>query len=147
MPLRTRPFAEDLPRAEDRDVLQLDAPDQRVLPVRVAEVLELIGLVRLRRIVLVAVLRRCGEDRRALVDVERDVALEADRGREVVAGGEVNRPAAARRGGFDRLVDRGRVERLAVARGAEVRGRRKRSACAGCVACGMELRNDEQQDE
>jgi hypothetical protein len=53
-------------------------------------------------------------------EVERDVALQLQRADEEVAGGDEDRAAAVAVAGFDRGLDRGGVEGLAVAGGAEV---------------------------
>src|SRR5205814_6734117 len=106
-----KPLAPDEAGAEYRDVLDTIAPDEAVVPVAVAEVLILVPLVRLRQIVLaVAVARVCGEYGRALVEVERDVALEPNREGAVRARGEAHGAAARVGGGVNRAVDGGRVE-------------------------------------
>ena len=79
----------DATGTKDRDVLEVLAPDQTVVPVTVTEVLILVPRVRLWQILFaVAVTWIGGEDRRALIDVERDVAFQANRKRAVSAGSE-----------------------------------------------------------
>ena len=59
--------------------------------------------------------RRVGrEDGRALRKIERDVTLEPNGEAEPGSGGEENRAATGSCRGFDRFVDRGRVDGLAV---------------------------------
>lgn len=60
-----------------------------------------------------------GEDGGALREHEMDAAAKADGEAEIGAGGEDDRAAAGCDSGLDGGVDRGGVERLAVARGAE----------------------------
>ena len=89
----------DAPRPDDRHVLEADAPDQAVLPVAVAEVLVEVVLVRLRRVVASPLRRRLRREQRgARAELERDVALQADRVARVGArraGTTVPPPAVA----------------------------------------------------
>src|SRR5206468_12085451 len=101
----------------DRNVLEVLAPDQAVVPVRMAEVLVLVPFVGLGIDVAMPFLRIGGDDRRALVEVEGDVALEMNRDWEVIAGREANRAGARGAGGVDGLGGGGRVQRLAAACG------------------------------
>ena len=88
----------------------------------VAEVLVFLfaGGVGLGIIVGMSVFLTGADDGGALHEMKRDVALEVDGDREVIAGGKEDGAAAFRGGGVDRLVDRGRVDRLTVAGGAEI---------------------------
>ena len=63
--------------------------------------------------------RGSGQEDRAMIEEEADLALEADGVAEVNASREVNRASARRRGCVDGAVDGGRVESGAVAFGAE----------------------------
>src|SRR5581483_7048965 len=80
-------FAPDQAGPEDRNVFEALAPDQAVVPVAVTEVLKFAARrVRLGRVIGHAFGRGGGENRRALINVERDVALQANRDGEVSAG-------------------------------------------------------------
>src|SRR5581483_10412254 len=85
-----------------------------------AEVLELVPLVRLGEIISIGVsvarLRRIRRyNARTLFQVKRDVALQMDGVGEIIARREVNRPAACRRCGCNRFLDDCRVQTPAVA--------------------------------
>ena len=74
-------FPVDPAGTEDRNILKVLAPDQTVMPMAVAEIFVRIPFVWLRRIVsrrtfVHRIIR--GKNDRALIEVERDVALETD---------------------------------------------------------------------
>ena len=115
-----QPFAVDAAGPRDGDVLEVLAPDQAVVPVAVAEVLIRVARSRLGGVVAASTARVGGEQHRALVEVEADVAPEADRVAGVGAAGDDDGAAAGGGGGSDRAVDRVAVDRHAVALGAEV---------------------------
>ena len=112
-------FAPDRSRPENGNIRQVLAPDQTVVPMAVTEILILIPLVWLRRIVLRTIGGRRRDDRRALIEIERDVAFEMNRHRQIISSREVNRAATRRGCGVDRLIDCGRVKRLAVTSSTE----------------------------
>src|SRR5439155_7267396 len=89
-------FAVDFSRPDDGDVFQVLAPDERVVPVAMAEVLVLLfaGGVELGVVVVVAVFFAGADDGGALHQMKRDVAFEMDGDREVIAGGEEDGSAA-----------------------------------------------------
>src|SRR5205085_10276099 len=91
-----------------------------------------------RRIVLaIAVARIGGEERRALIEIERDVALQAEREAAISAGGEAHRATACGRRRRNRAVDGRRVERLPVAartKRPHVVNARGVSACTGLLS-------------
>src|SRR6185503_3723390 len=104
-----------------RDVFQVLTPDQAVVPVAVAEVLILIPLVWLGRIIFaVAITRIGGKDRRALIEIECDVAFQTNREGAIRARGKEDGAAARSRCRIDGFVDGGAVERLSIAFGAEL---------------------------
>src|SRR5262249_14986071 len=75
-----RTFAVNQSRSKDGDILEVLAPDQTVVPMAVTKILILVPLIRLRRVVLsVAVFWIGGENRRAMIEIKRDVALQMDR--------------------------------------------------------------------
>ena len=95
-------FAPDAAGAVDADVVQVFAPDQAVAPVIVAEVLILLPWLR-RAGGIVAAGRRAvrrhvgGKDRCPGVEIERHLALQANRITEIRSGREVHRAASASR--------------------------------------------------
>src|SRR5713226_7823401 len=85
-----------------------------------AKVLVHVPLIRLGKIILAIIFCGiCGEDRRTLVQVQRDVALQTNREAQISAGRKVHAGATGRSSSFDRSVDGWRVDRLAVTFGAE----------------------------
>ena len=116
-------FAPDQSRAEDGDVVQILAPDQAVVQVAVAVVLILVPLVGLGRIVAVPAPDPATVDRRptagAFAQVQRDIALEADRMAQVASGGKYHTASAGICCRVDGLVDGSGVERFAIAFRAE----------------------------
>ena len=72
-------FPPDHSRSKNRNVRQVLAPNQTVMPVGMTEILIGVPLVWFRRIVP-RFLRRIGcDDRRALIEIQRDVALQVNR--------------------------------------------------------------------
>src|SRR5205809_5746694 len=67
-------FAPNQPRAENRNVLEVFAPDQTVVPVAMTKVLIGIPGIRLGQIVSNSFRCLSGEYRRALIEIERDIA-------------------------------------------------------------------------
>ncbi len=116
---RLRPFAPDQPGAEDGNVVNPFAPDEAVVPVVVAIVLiGLPGLIGLGRVVAVGrpLERRArAKDRRPLVEVKRNVALQPYRVARIRARRKANRTAAGRRSRLNRPVDSRRIDSLPVA--------------------------------
>ena len=119
-------LAVDEAGALDADVVQAFAVDEGVGPVVVAVVLVLLpGLGGAGGVVGAAVVaggfaghgRGGGEDGAAVGEIERDVGLEADGEADVGACGEEDGASAGGCGGFDGLVDGGRVDGFAVAGG------------------------------
>src|SRR4051812_35799925 len=75
-PFADQGFAGDAPPAGDRYVLEIVAPDETVVPMAVAEILEPVGRVRLG-----AVIRPClsaGLNRGAVLNVQCDIAAQPD---------------------------------------------------------------------
>src|SRR3989442_10087087 len=68
--------APDTTRTENGNVLEVLAPNQTVVPVTVTEILISIPLIWLRRIVRDAFARLCRDNRRTLIEVERDIAFQ-----------------------------------------------------------------------
>jgi hypothetical protein len=103
------------------------APDQTVVPVIVAVVL--IGVPRglwLGLIVSLAGARGKavqrsirGNDGGALIQLDRDVALQSNRVAEIASRGKVNSAATSCRGGFNGFVDCRRIKSCAIACRAE----------------------------
>jgi len=118
--LAREPLAVDQARARDRDILQSDAPDERIFPVAVAEILVFVVLVRLGLVVTLALGGEGGYDLCPLFEVEVDVALEANRVAGILAGGEVDRATAGCGGLLDGAVNGGRVDGHAIGFGAVV---------------------------
>src|SRR5712692_2995021 len=85
----------------------------------VPKVLVLFPLVWLRRIVLHAVRRACGNEGGALIEIQSNVALEMNRNRKVIAGREAHRSTTSRGCHVNCFVDGRSVERLTIAGGAE----------------------------
>ena len=121
-------LAPDKPRPGDREVADVLAPDQRVVPMVVAVVLVSVpgglglgGVVGSAHVAggLAGKRRLRGDDSGTLREVEVNVALETDGERDIVASGEDNCASASGRDRLDGLVDGGRVDRLAVAGGSE----------------------------
>jgi len=71
-------LAPDRSWPEDRNVFKVFAPDEAVVKVTVAEVLELVPLVWLGRIVLGVFGGVGGDNRSPLIDVKRYVAFEVN---------------------------------------------------------------------
>ena len=115
--------------AGDRDILDVLAPDQAVAPMAVAEI-----LIELFAIVFGQVVAGAGRrlDHGALGQHDRDAAAQADRIAAIAAGGDGDgaalRPGG---GGRDGGVDRGRIERRAVALRAMVADVDHRSGMGG----------------
>ncbi len=107
------------PAADDGDVFEALAPNQGVMKVAVAGILELIPLIRLRRIVSRGF--GTGLDHRPAFEPQRDIAAQAHRSRDPGTGGEFDRPATGRGRGFDGFADSFPVLRLAIALRAEGR--------------------------
>ena len=99
--------------AQDRDVFESLAPDQAVVEMAVPEILKLVPLVGLRRVVS-GWIRRCFQCGTGL-ELQGEIAAQANRTGQVGSRGEIHRPAARRRRGLDRLVDGGAVGSLAIA--------------------------------
>src|SRR5262249_24846063 len=90
------------------------------MEVTVSEILVLIPLIRLRHIVRSMVGHRISrDDRRALIQVERDIALQVNRKTQIRSGWKPHGSAAGRGSGIDGLVDGSRIQRLSVALGTE----------------------------
>ena len=108
----------------------------------VTEVLILAPLVWLRQIVFaVAVAWIGGEDRRALIEVKRNVALQSDREGAIGAGSEQDRASACCGCGIDGFVNGGAVEGFSIAFRAilsDVEGTNgllRNGDCGGWVKC------------
>src|SRR5215472_3270394 len=99
--------------------MQVFAPEQAVVPVIVAVILIIFPRgIRFRRIVTI----RCAvlgsfrrEDGGSLVDVKSNVALEMNGIAGIRSSGKVDRATASFGCGFDRFVDGGSIQCLAVA--------------------------------
>ena len=129
-PSAAEAFAPDQAGADDGNILKTLAPDQAVVPMIVAEVLDSFPTGRWIRRNRRRTRWACGvgskiggrirgEDGCAGLEMQRDVALEVDGITKVSSGGEADGSASGRCGGFDGFVDRWGVERVAVAFGAE----------------------------
>jgi len=79
------------------DVLNADAPDQTVLPVRMSEILIHIEFVWLRQVVdPFVILRICCKDRRSVIEINSDVAFRRiEKLRYVLAGKKIVPPPIA----------------------------------------------------
>src|ERR1039458_2487026 len=91
-------LAMDQTRTEDGNILQVFSPKQAVMPVAVPKILVLVPLICLGRIVSSATVRRRigGEDRRAMFEVQGDVALEMNWKTQVRARRELHLSATGR---------------------------------------------------
>ena len=92
------------------------------MPVTVAKILKLVPRIRLGRIIATAdsLGRRVrGHDGCARVEKQSDMALQVDRITEIAAGRKSNDASAGGRGSIDGLVDRRRVQALAIAGSSE----------------------------
>ena len=126
---RSRPVAftqaptPDQAGTENRDVVEILAPDQAVVPVAVTEVLIGVEGVRLGLVIAIGGSGRqwVGRDQScALVQIEADVTAQMHRMGQIVAGRKMDAAAPGRRRGIDRTIDRDGIERLTVADGAIV---------------------------
>ena len=86
------------------------------MPVAVAEILVPVPTIRLGRVVVTAAFRWRvgGENRRAMLEIQCDVALKMNRKTPVRAGRKLHRAATSRVRGINGFVDRGGINRLAV---------------------------------
>src|SRR5262249_41440121 len=86
------------PWPENRNIFEALTPDQTVTPVAVAEILinEIAESIRFKVVVAALPGLRLigGDDRGALIEEQRDVALEANRVAKIVAGRKRDRSAA-----------------------------------------------------
>ena len=125
-PADAEALAPDEAGAGDGDVVEVFAPDEGVVPVVVAVVLEVFEGAGLGVVVgatpiaggLTGEGRVCREDGAAAGEIELDIVAQADGEADVGAGGEEDDSAAGCCDGVDGLVDGGRVDGLAVASGA-----------------------------
>ena len=122
----------DAAGSENRDVFEVLAPNQTVVPVAVTEVLVLIPGVWLRQIVFaVAIVWMGGEYGCALIEIERDVALQANRKGAIGSGSEQNCPTTCCGRGINCFINSSAVEGFSVAPGAKlsnIEGAGERSA-------------------
>src|SRR5579884_87007 len=129
-------LAVNQPWPYDRDVFEFFPPDQAVVEIGMTEVLELgpLFLALFDRIVDFRIRR--GLQGRPLAQKQCNVAPQVDRTGNVGSGREVDGSSARRTGRRNRVVDRGGVERIAVASravrlDAKYRGWRLRTSQAG----------------
>ena len=120
---KTEPLAPDQPRPGDAEVMNLFAPKQRVMPVVVAVILMCVPIrLRLGRVVDSAVIsslligerRFSGDDRAALLQVQVNLTLQADRKAQIVPSGKNHHSTSRCHRRFNGAVDGLRVQRLAV---------------------------------
>ena len=115
----------ELAGAYEGDAFEVLTPEEAVVPVVMAVVLEVANVVGLRlgSVVLLRRLgevRRGGEDNRSGCETERDMAAKVDRETEVSSGGEIDEAATDFGRCGDGSVDGKGIECGSVARGAEV---------------------------
>src|SRR3984957_776916 len=118
----TESAAPDEAGTDDRDILEALAPEQTVSPMVVTVVLISVpSSVGLRQVVTARSRRNriSRDDDRVLIQRDRDVALEVNGIAQIIPGGKVDRTSSGCVGGFDRAIDRWRVDGLAVAGCAE----------------------------
>src|SRR5258706_11819351 len=109
------PFSPYQARTEDRDVFKVLAPDQTIVPVRMAEILVFVRRIGLCRIVsAIAFVRTGREQARSLVEIKGNIALEPDRKAAINARRKKYGSASARRGSIDRFIDGRRIQSFAV---------------------------------
>src|SRR5262249_42196021 len=114
-PAANKTFAPNHSGAEDRYVHQVLSPDQAVVPVTVPEVLIFIPFIRFGRIIL-DLIRSVGRDNRcALIEIQRDIAFEMNRYRQVISCRKINGAASGGSRRLDAPVDRRSVEYFPIA--------------------------------
>src|SRR5262249_52064306 len=86
------------------------------MEVTVSEILILIPLIRFRRIVHSMVGHRISrDDRRSLIQVERDIALQVNRKTQIRSGWKPHGSSAGRGSSIYGFVDGSRIQRLSIA--------------------------------
>ena len=105
--------------AGDENVREIFAPDEAVVKITMAAVLiRIVRRPRLGEIIGLEILR-CGQDRRARVNNQMDVALEMNRAAQISSRRNQNRSAPGSGSGLNGPVDGGAVKMLPVAARAE----------------------------
>src|SRR2546421_5100294 len=72
--------APDAARPDDRNILEVLAPNQAVVPMCVTEIVVSVPCIRFGRIVLRSCSCFVGDDRGALIEINSDIALQVNRG-------------------------------------------------------------------
>ncbi len=138
-PATIQPFAPDSTRSRDAAIVQVLAPDQTVVPVGVTVILvRMPGRIGLGRVIAASgSIGRlgCRQNRRPLIQKQRDIAFQVDGIARIRSRREVNHPATCSRRRINRLIHRRRVDGSSVTDRAKPSHRKEAAGNVGAHHC------------